>query len=45
MIKLLYIFLCLNFALENNHNIVAESDSTRPIALDEVEAIYTYYKK
>ena len=39
MRKLFYIFLCLNFVLANNPNIVAESDSTKPIALDAVEVL------
>ena len=39
MRKLFYIFLCLNIVLANNPNVVAESDSTKPIALDAVEVL------
>ena len=39
MRKLIYIFLCLNIVLANNPNVVAESDSTKTIALDAVEVL------
>ena len=39
MRKLVLFILCFNLILASNPNIVAESDSTKPIALDAVEVL------
>ena len=39
MKKITFFILSINLILANNPNIVAESDSTKPIALDAVEVI------
>ena len=39
MRKLALFILCFNLILASNPNIVAESDSTKPIALDAVEVL------
>ena len=39
MRKIIFFILSINFVLANNPNVVAESDSTKPIALDAVEVL------
>ncbi|GIS26973.1 MAG: hypothetical protein CM15mP127_13460 [Gammaproteobacteria bacterium] len=39
MKKIIFFILSINLVLANNPNIVAESDSTKPIALDAVEVL------
>ena len=39
MRKIIFFILGINLILANNPNVVAESDSTKPIALDAVEVL------